>query len=133
MNDPDRNLFDIAEEDTAGAAYRLGQVENRLEFPRQKLYGRDEDTASLMAAFERVVCNSGRTEAVAVSGYSGIGKTSLILQLRQPAIDRGGFFISGKFDTLRQAKPLSAITHALDAFCNGHRRKIQCKRTGWTY
>ena len=53
-----------------------------------------------------------------MSGYSGIGKTSLVLQLRQPTIERGGFFISGKFDTLRQAKPLSAVAQALDAFCD---------------
>lgn len=109
INDPDRNLFDIEEDDTAGAAYRLDQLGSRLGFPREKLYGRDEDTACLMSVFERVVCNGGRTEAVTVSGYSGIGKTSLILQLRQPTIERGGFFISGKFDTLRQAKPLSKL------------------------
>ena len=116
IEDPDRCLFDI-EDETAEARFKWGQEGYRLEFSRSKLYGRDRDMSLLSAIFDRTVCKGGPVEVVTVSGYSGIGKTSLVLQLRQPTIERGGFFISGKFDTLRQAKPLSAIANALNAFC----------------
>ena len=109
--DPDRYLFDIGD----GCA---PEITNTVDISHGKLYGRDADTALLMSAFDRTICKGGPVEAVTVSGYSGIGKTSLVLQLRQPTIERGGFFISGKFDTLRQTRPLSAITSALDAFCD---------------
>jgi len=115
INDPDRCLFDI---ETGESRYQWAQDGHRLEFPTGKLYGRDRDMALLSSVFDRTICKNGPVEAVAVSGYSGIGKTSLVHQFRQPTIERGGFFISGKFDTLRQAKPLSAIANALDAFCD---------------
>ena len=117
VNDPDRFLFDIEDDDTIGDRYQWAQDGYRLTFPDGKLYGRDAITDQLMSAFDRTICKGGSVEAVTVSGYSGIGKTSLVLQLRQPTIARGGFFISGKFDTLRQARPLSAIASALNAFC----------------
>ena len=118
VNDPDRYLFDIDGDDTVGDRYQWAQNGYRLVFPDGKLYGRDADTDRLMSVFDRTICMGGPVEAVTVSGYSGIGKTSLVLQLRQPTIERGGFFISGKFDTLRQTRPLSAIASALDAFCD---------------
>jgi len=39
-----------------------------------KLYGREQEVATLMDAFERV--SLGATEMMLVSGYSGIGKSS---------------------------------------------------------
>ncbi len=57
-----------------------GDVSDRFLIP-QKLYGRDAESAVLREAFERVVA-SGAPELVLVSGYSGIGKSSLVHELR---------------------------------------------------
>jgi len=49
---------------------------DRLLIP-EKLYGREAEIAALLAAFDRVVAG-GKPELVLVSGYSGIGKSSVV-------------------------------------------------------
>ena len=49
---------------------------------------------------------------VLVSGYSGIGKTSLIKEVYKPLTCRKGYFIQGKYDQLQQNKPYSALIEA---------------------
>ena len=46
----------------------------------EKLYGRDAEVETLLAAFDRVA--RGRTELLLVTGFSGIGKTAVIMYLR---------------------------------------------------
>ncbi len=77
----------------------------------QKLYGREEPIAELLAAFERV--SQGKNEVVLVSGYSGIGKSSLVKEIYKPLTCRKGYFIQGKYDQLQQNKPYSALIDAL--------------------
>jgi serine/threonine protein kinase len=48
---------------------------DRLLIP-EKLYGRDRESKALLNAFDRVVAR-GTPELVLVSGYSGIGKSSV--------------------------------------------------------
>ena len=52
---------------------------DRLLIP-EKLYGREREIETLLASFDRVV-KSGRPELVLVSGYSGIGKSSVVNRL----------------------------------------------------
>ena len=54
---------------------------DRLLIP-EKLYGREAEIGALIAAFDRVVA-SGTTELVLVSGYSGIGKSSIVNELHK--------------------------------------------------
>src|SRR5215510_9773800 len=54
-------------------------VPDRLLIP-EKLYGRERAIDTLLAAFDRVVA-SGAPELVLVSGYSGIGKSSVVNEL----------------------------------------------------
>src|SRR5260370_20348209 len=49
---------------------------NRLLIP-EKLYGREREIDVLLAAFDRVVAQ-GTPELVLVSGYSGVGKSSVV-------------------------------------------------------
>jgi serine/threonine protein kinase len=63
----------------------------------EKLYGRESETATLLAAFDRVVMHGG-SELVLVSGYSGIGKSSVVNELHKVIVLPRGIFISGKFD-----------------------------------
>src|ERR1700730_11111433 len=53
----------------------------RLLIP-EKLYGPEREIASLLAAFDRVVAQ-GTPELVLVSGYSGIGKSSVVNELHK--------------------------------------------------
>jgi serine/threonine protein kinase len=60
---------------------------DRLLIP-EKLYGREREIDALIAAFDRVVAQDS-TELVLVSGYSGIGKSSLVNELHRALVPRG--------------------------------------------
>src|SRR5947199_111145 len=62
----------------------------------QRLYGRDGEVATLLAAFERA--SGGGAELLLVSGYSGIGKTSLIHEVHKSLTHRRRRFIPGQFE-----------------------------------
>ena len=79
-----------------------------------KLYGRDEQLAGLSSAFERVTA-TGQPEFVLVSGYSGIGKSSLVQALAQSVIGEQGYFISGKFEEHRRDIPYAPLAWAFSA------------------
>jgi len=76
----------------------------------QRLYGREAEAAELRAAFERVT--TGTTELMLVSGYSGIGKTSLIHELYKALPRHRGHLIAGKFDQLARDVPYRAVVQA---------------------
>src|ERR1700688_1768879 len=79
-------------------AFPLGQQDtpDRLLIP-EKLYGREREIETLLAAFDHVVA-SGRPELVLVSGYSGIGKSAVVNELHKALVPPRGLFASGKFD-----------------------------------
>lgn len=85
-------------------------VPDRFVIPH-KLYGREREVASLLSAFESV--RAGGTALTLVSGYSGIGKTSLIHELHRPIIRERGHFVAGKFDQVVRNIPFGAVTQAL--------------------
>lgn len=76
----------------------------------QKLYGRDSEYIRLLNAFKRVV--AGSAELLLVTGYSGIGKSSLVNEIHKPVVAQGGYFISGKFDQFKRTIPYSAFNQA---------------------
>ena len=94
------------------AAFPLGRwdIAARFQIP-QKLYGREEEIATLLAAFERAA-ETGQVELMLVAGYSGIGKSSLVQELYKPITARRGYFISGKFDQFQRNIPYSALVTA---------------------
>src|SRR5882724_2514768 len=73
-----------------------GDRSDRLMIP-EKLYGRESEVETLLGAFDRVV-ESGARELVLVSGYSGIGKSSVVNELHKALVPSRGLFASGKFD-----------------------------------
>ncbi len=97
------------------ATFQLGQndVSERFNIPNS-LYGREEETASLLRAFQKVC--EGQSSLMVVSGYSGIGKTSLIHELDRPIVQKNGYFISGKFDQVARGTPFSAFVQAFRGF-----------------
>jgi PAS domain S-box-containing protein len=57
---------------------------DRLLIP-EKLYGREREIEALLLAFDRVVA-SGKSELVLLSGYSGIGKSSVVNELQKALV-----------------------------------------------
>ncbi|HLK55126.1 MAG TPA: AAA family ATPase [Chthonomonadaceae bacterium] len=84
---------------------------DRLQIP-QKLYGREREVADLLGAFDRMVA-AGAPEFVLVSGYSGIGKSSVVHELHGPAVRERGFFLSGKFDQYKRDIPYATLSEAV--------------------
>lgn len=76
----------------------------------QKLYGRNYEYSRLLNAFKRVA--TGGTELLLVTGYAGIGKSSLVNEVHKPVVAQGGYFISGKFDQFKRTIPYSAFNQA---------------------
>ena len=84
----------------------------RLLIP-EKLYGRESETAALLAAFDRVVAR-GESGLVLVSGFSGIGKSTVVNELDKFISLPRGIFISGKFDQRLRGIPYATVAQAFD-------------------
>src|SRR5262249_41519163 len=82
----------------------------RLLIP-EKLYGRAYEIDTLLGSFDRVVA-SGRPELVLVSGYSGIGKSSVVNELHKVLVLPRGLFASGKFDQHKRDIPYATLARA---------------------
>ncbi|HWH82525.1 MAG TPA: AAA family ATPase, partial [Burkholderiaceae bacterium] len=98
----DRSAFALGERDFAA---RLA--------PPSRLVGRHSEIASLKRAFEGAL--QGGSRGVLVSGAPGVGKSSLINELRTMVAARHGWFISGKFDSQRQDLASDGVYQALRA------------------
>ncbi|MBE9187508.1 AAA family ATPase [Microcoleus sp. LEGE 07076] len=112
-------------------------ISDKFQIP-QKLYGREQEVETLLAAFERVAgsqakSNSlptsgetlsslqsrrgikrdgGRVELMLVAGYSGIGKSALVQEIYKPITQKRGYFIWGKFDQFQRNIPYWAFVSA---------------------
>jgi predicted ATPase/transcriptional regulator with GAF, ATPase, and Fis domain len=85
-------------------------VPDRLLIP-EKLYGREREIHVLLAAFDRVVAQ-GTPELVLVSGYSGVGKSSVVNELHKVLVPPRGLFASGKFDQYKRDIPYTTLAQA---------------------
>jgi serine/threonine protein kinase len=88
-------------------------VSDQLLIP-EKLYGRENAIELLLGAFERVA-GDGMTEFVLVSGYSGIGKSSVVNELREALVPHRSFFASGKFDQYKRDIPYVPLARAFQS------------------
>lgn len=82
----------------------------RLLIP-ERLYGREREIDALIAAFDRVVAQ-GMPELVLVSGYSGVGKSSVVNELHKVLVPPRGLFASGKFDQYKRDIPYATLAQA---------------------
>jgi PAS domain S-box-containing protein len=88
-------------------------VSDRLLIP-EKLYGREREIKTLLASFDRVVAN-GTPELVLVSGYAGIGKSSVVNELHKALVPPRGLFASGKFDQYKRDIPYATLGQAFQS------------------
>lgn len=91
--------------------FKLGirDICDRFQIP-EKLYGRETEVATLLAAFDRVA--QGSTEMMLVAGFSGIGKTAIVTEVHKPIVRQRGYFIKGKYDQFQHNIPFSAFVQA---------------------
>jgi predicted ATPase/GAF domain-containing protein len=111
--------FAIGEHDAPG----------RLLLP-EKLYGRAHEIDTLLACFDRIV-NNGATELVLVSGYSGIGKSSVVNELHKVLVPPRGLFASGKFDQYKRDIPYSTLAQAFQSLIRSLLGKSDQELAGW--
>ena len=96
------------------AAVRIGEHDVPLRLlPPSRLVGREDEVATLQAAFEAAL--TGGCRGVLISGAAGVGKTALVDELRPLVTGRDGWFVSGKFDQYRRDLEFDAINQALRA------------------
>src|SRR6202790_24947 len=86
---------------------------DRLLIP-EKLYGRKCEIETLLASFDRVVAQ-GTPELVLVSGYSGIGKSSVVNELHRALVPSRALFASGKFDQYKRDIPYATLGQAFQS------------------
>jgi serine/threonine protein kinase len=96
-------------------AFPLGlrDIPHQLVSP-ERLYGREREVRMLLEAFDQVVA-SGTPELLLVSGYSGIGKSSVINELHKALVLPGALFASGKFDQYTRDIPYATLARALQS------------------
>jgi predicted ATPase/signal transduction histidine kinase len=92
-------------------------VPERLVLP-ERLYGRSAPVAELCAAFERV-CSCGASELVLVAGPAGIGKSSVVGELRRTVSPGRALFASGKFDQYKRDIPYATVVEAFQGLVSG--------------
>src|SRR3979490_732853 len=71
-------------------------------------------TDALLAPFDRVVAN-GTPELVLVSGYSGIGKSSVVNELYKMLVPSRGLFASGKLDQYKRDITYATLAQAFQS------------------
>jgi predicted ATPase len=96
----------------------------------EKLYGREHETAILLASFDRVV-KSGAPELVLVSGYSGIGKSSVVNELHKVLAPSRSLFAFGKFDQYKRDIPYATFAQAFQGLVRQLLSKNDAELSGW--
>jgi predicted ATPase/signal transduction histidine kinase len=97
---------------------------------REKLYGREAEIKTLLAAFDRIVAGD-RPELVLVSGYSGIGKSSVVNELYKSLVPPRGLFASGKFDQYRRDIPYATLAQAFQSLLRQLLTKSEAELHKW--
>jgi serine/threonine protein kinase len=100
LRDKRIDRFDIATRDTS----------DRFVVP-QRLYGRQKEVKVLLETFEDII-RQGAPALATVTGFSGVGKSTLVHELYKPLVRERGFFIEGKFEPNKLDIPYSTLSHA---------------------
>jgi predicted ATPase len=111
--------------------FPLGECDtpDRLLIP-EKLYGRQREIETLLASFDRIV-NGGVPELVLVSGYSGIGKSSVVNELHKVLVPPRGLFGSGKFDQYKRDIPYATLAQAFQNLIRPLLSKSEAELSKW--
>lgn len=107
-----------------GLIFDLKQIQNNLELELKiaqrdissklqlpyKVYGRENESSYLIKKYQNIL--AGEKEVLFISGYSGIGKSSLINKLKIETFNSSAMFISSKYDQYNNSLPYYGISIA---------------------
>ncbi len=96
----------------------VGFVLGERDFPLRicapsQLVGRDTEIGALRTALEQAI--TGGERGLLVTGAPGVGKSSLISELRSMVTAHNGWFVQGKFDQYRQDESADAVAQVMRA------------------
>src|SRR6202040_2383596 len=111
--------FPLGENDTS----------DRLLIP-EKLYGRAREIDTLLAAFDRIAAG-GAPELVLVSGYAGVGKSSVVNELHKVLVLPRGRFATGKFDQYKRDIPYATLAQAFQSLVRRLLGKSEAELQSW--
>jgi PAS domain S-box-containing protein len=97
---------------------------------QEKLYGRETEIARLIAAFDRVLAQ-GDSGLVLVSGYSGIGKSTVVNELHRALVSPRGLFAAGKFDQYKRGIPYATLAQAFQSLVRQLLSKSDAELEQW--
>lgn len=91
--------------------FDLGSLDSsgQLTIP-QKLYGRDQEIATLTTLVQGI--STSKTRLVLVHGAAGIGKTSLVNELHRHIFVQQGLLVSGKYEQFQSDVPYLGLRRA---------------------
>src|SRR3954466_15830702 len=107
----------------------LQDTPNQLLIP-EELYGRDREIATLLSCFDRII-KTGVPELVLISGYAGIGKSSVVEELHKVLVQPRALFVSGKFDQYKRDIPYSTLVQAFQSLVRPLLGKSDTELSGW--
>jgi PAS domain S-box-containing protein len=110
-------------------ALGMSDSSDRFLLP-EKLYGREREVGALVAAFDRVVAR-GTAELVLVSGYSGVGKSSVVNELHKVLVPPRGLFAAGKFDQYKRDVPYATLAQAFQMLVRQILVKSEAEMDHW--
>jgi PAS domain S-box-containing protein len=102
---------------------------DRLLIP-EKLYGRRREIETLVASLNRVV-HGGAPELVLVSGYSGVGKSSVVGLLGKEFLPPRCLFASGKFDQYKRDIPYDTLAQAFRSLIRSLLNRSETELSIW--
>ncbi len=95
----------------------------------QKLYGRQLEIETLLGFYKHL--DELKSMLVLVSGYSGVGKSALISNIKYPIIQDRGIFITGKYDQFKRNIPYYAFIEAFQQLIKTMLSESEEKMVEW--
>ncbi|MGF1487492.1 MAG: AAA family ATPase, partial [Prochloraceae cyanobacterium] len=110
--DLEQCLFDLIDKKSI-IFNNIGKYDVSGQFKlKQKLYGRIQETNQLLNSFKEI--KKGGNKMVLISGYPGVGKSSLVNEISQFVLNNNCYYITGKFDQYQRNIPYNAFIRAFD-------------------
>jgi PAS domain S-box-containing protein len=104
-------------------------ISDQLRIP-EGLYGREHAINLLLAALDRLM-TQGTSEVALVSGYSGIGKSSLVNELGKALVSSSCLFAQGKCDQYQRETPYATLAQAVQSLIRSLLRQTEAQLGQW--
>ncbi|MDX1958336.1 MAG: AAA family ATPase [Leptospiraceae bacterium] len=106
-------LYDLSLVELSGE-HELG-TKDKLEtfIAPTKLYGREKEVETILNIYSEL--KNGGNKLLLLSGYSGVGKTSIIREIHKPVLESKSYFVEGKFDQFKRNIPYDSILQAISS------------------